>query len=81
VPLLCRLRELRLRVSKNDVNCRDDVAQLGNHLLVGRREEVNHPAWAEGDLADGLGGSDGEGLEEVFGAAHNARVRLFDPLW
>ena len=42
-----------------------------DHLLVLRREEVDHPAGAERDLADGLGGTDGERLEEVTGAAHD----------
>ncbi len=41
---------------------------------------MDHPTWAEGDLAEGLGGTHGEGLEEVFSAAHTLRVRLFTPV-
>ena len=41
------------------------------HLLVGGREEVDHPARRERDLADGLGSTDGERTEEVFGWSHD----------
>ncbi len=43
---------------------------LATHLLVARREEVDHPARPERDLADGLGGADGERSEEVLRRAH-----------
>ena len=49
---------------------------FGDQLLVLRREEVDDPARAERDLADGLGGTDGERLEEVTRAAHDHKVRL-----
>ncbi len=39
-------------------------------FVVGGREEVDHPARPERDLADGLGGADGERPEEVLGRAH-----------
>ena len=44
--------------------------QLGDHLLVGGVEEVDHPRRQERDLPDRLGRADGEGLEEVSGVSH-----------
>ena len=49
---------------------------LATHLLVRRREEVDHPARRERDLADGFGGPDGERAEEISGWAHAATVDL-----
>ena len=46
---------------------------LGDHLLVGEVEEVDHPRGRERDLAERLGRADGEGLEEVAGVSHAAR--------
>ena len=42
---------------------------LGDHLLVGEVQEVDHPGGLEGDLAGRLGRVDGEWLEEVAGVA------------
>ena len=63
-------RHTVFEVGEQDVDRRCDVGHLRPHLLVGRREEVDHPARPERDLADGLGGPDGERSEEVLGRAH-----------
>ena len=47
-----------------------DVGDLGHHLRVRRREEVDHPRRPDRDLPDRLGRADGQRAEEVLGAAH-----------
>ena len=57
-------------------------AGLGDHLLVGEVEEVDHPRRLDGDLAQRLGGADRLRLEEVSGvsqAAPRSRRRLVGP--
>jgi hypothetical protein len=58
-----------LEVAQQDVDRRRDVGHLGDHLLVGEVEEVDHPRGLERDLARRLGRVDGEWLEEVSGVA------------
>ncbi len=55
---------------------RGDLRHLGDHLLVGEVEEVDHPGGLEWDLAHRLGGVDGEGLEEVAGVSQVGRLLL-----
>ena len=43
---------------------------FADHLRVRRREEVDHPRRPERDLADRVGGADGQRAEEVLGGAH-----------
>ena len=62
-------RDRVLEVAEQDVDGGRDVGHLGDHLLVGEVQEVDHPGGFEGDLASRLGGADGEGLEEVSGVA------------
>ena len=63
-------------VREQDVNGGRDVGHLRAHLLVGGREEVDHPAGRERDLAHGFGGPDGERTEEISGWTHDATVDL-----
>jgi hypothetical protein len=63
-------------VAEQDVDGGDDVGKLGNHLCVGRREEVDHSARTERNFVDGVGSSDGQRFEEISGTAH--LVRLMD---
>ena len=56
-----------LEVAEQDVDVADHVGDLGRHLLVARVEEVDRAAGPGGDLADRLGGADGERAEEVLG--------------
>ena len=72
--LLVGHRDRVLEVAEDDVDGGHDLGQLGDDLVVLRREEVDDPAGAEGDLADRLRGTDGERLEEVTGAAHIVRL-------
>ena len=58
-----------LEVAEQDVDLGRDVGHLGDHLLIGEVEEVDHPGRLERDLAGRLGSADGEGLEEVTGVA------------
>ena len=64
-------RHAVFEVGEQDVDRRCDVGHLRAHLLVGGREEVDHPARRERDLADGLGGPDGERAEEISGWTHS----------
>ncbi len=72
----CGLLVLRLdgvlEVAQEHVGLADHVRDLAGHLRVARVEEVDRPRRAGGDLAEGLGGSDGEWGEEVLGRAHGA---------
>ena len=47
-----------------------DVGGLGDHLLVGEVQEVDHPRGPERDLGRRCGRPDGQRLEEVAGVAH-----------
>ena len=69
-------RDTIFEVGEQDVDRRCDVGNLRPHLLVGGREEVDHPARRERDLANGLGSTDGERAEEVFGWTHSSTVDL-----
>ena len=64
-----------LEVAEQDVDLGRDVGRLGDHLLVGEVEEVDHPRRQERDLAERLGRVDGERLEEVSWVPH-ARLNL-----
>ncbi len=59
-------------VAEEDVDLRCDVGDLRDHLLVRRREEVNHSRRGEWDLTDRSRGTDGERFEEVLGATHSS---------
>jgi hypothetical protein len=74
VLLLVR-RDGVLEVAEQHVDLRRDVGDLADHLRVRRVEEVDHPRGEGGDLAHGLGGAEGEGLEEVLRAAHAGVLR------
>ncbi len=69
--LVCRWHAV-FEVAEEDVDGGGDVGDLGHHLRVGPREEVDHPRRGERDLPERLRRSDGEGAEEVLGAAHQA---------
>jgi hypothetical protein len=56
-----------LEVGQQDVDLRGHVRHLGHHLLVGGREEVDHPRRREGDLPHRVGRPDRKGTEEVLG--------------
>ena len=56
-----------LEVAEQDVHLRGDVGDLGDHLLVGEVEEVDHPRGPEGNLARGLRGADRERLKKSLG--------------
>ncbi len=58
-----------LEVAEQDVDRGRDLGHLGDHLLVGEVEEVDHPRGLEGDLADRLGCVDRKRLEEVSGVS------------
>ena len=59
-----------LEVAEQDIDGTDHRGDLGRHLGVAGIEEVDDPRRPGGDLADGGRGADGEGGEEVLGAAH-----------
>ena len=59
-----------LEVAEEHVDRPDEAGHLGRHLLVARVEEVDDPGGAGRDLPDRGRGPDGEGREEVLGAAH-----------
>ncbi len=59
-----------LEVAEEDVDGADEVGDLGRHLGVARVEEMDHPAGPRRHLPDRRGRPDGEGAEEVLGAAH-----------
>jgi hypothetical protein len=61
-----------LEVGQQDVHPRCHVGHLGDHLRVGRREEVDHPRGREGDLPHRVGRTDRQGAEEVLGGTHRA---------
>ena len=63
-------------VAEQDVDGRHDLRDLRAHLVVRRREEVDHPARRKRDLTDGFGSTDGERAEEVSGWAHGPTVDL-----
>ena len=58
-----------LEVAEQDVDRRRDVGHLGDHLLVGEVQEVDHPRGLEGNLARRFGRADREGLVEGSGIA------------
>ncbi len=62
-----------LQVAQQDVHLGRDIGDLGHHLLVGEVEEVDHSGRLEGDLAGGLGGADGEGVEESSWITHRLK--------
>ena len=64
-----------LEVGQQHVDLGRHVGHLGHHLGVGGREEVDHPRRAHRDLAERLGGADGERSEEVLGVAHRRDPR------
>jgi hypothetical protein len=72
--LLAVDRDRVLEVAEQDVGLGGDVGRLGDHLLVGEVEEVDHPRGRDRDLAQRLGGADGKGLEEGTGVAHGRRI-------
>ena len=59
-----------LEVAEQDVDRRGDVRHLGDHLLVGEVEKVNHPRGPERDVAHRLRGADGQRVEEGSRVAH-----------
>ncbi len=61
-----------LEVAEQHVDGADELGHLGRHLLVARVEEVDRPARPGRDLAQRLGGADGERTEEVLGGSHAA---------
>ena len=68
--LLVGGRHAVLEVAEQDVDRGRDVGDLRHHLRVRSGEEVDHPRRGERDLPHRLGGADGQGTEEVLGAAH-----------
>ena len=68
--LLAIDRHRVLEVAEQDVDGRRDVGHLGDHLLVGEVEEVDHPRRLERDLEDRIGGADRQWLAEVAGVSH-----------
>ena len=72
--LLVGHRDRVLEVAEDDVDRRHDLGQLGDDLVVLRREEVDDPARSDRDLAEGRRSADGERLEEVTWAAHAVRL-------
>ena len=75
----CRLlvagRDRVFEVAEQHVDGGRDVGKLGDHLGVLRREEVDHPARPERDVAQRFGRADGERSEEVLRAAHGHEGR------
>ena len=68
--LLVARRDAVLEVGQQHVDGRGDRRNLGDHLRVRRRQEVDHPRRPDRDLPQRLGGADGERPEEVLGRAH-----------
>ena len=62
-----------LQIAEHDVHRGRDVGHLGEHLLVGEVEEMDHARGPDGDLPHGFGGVDREGLEEGAGVAHDGK--------
>ena len=68
--LLVAGRHPVLQVGQQHVDLGGHVGDLGHHLGVRGREEVDHPRRAHRDLADRLGRAHGQRSEEVLGVAH-----------
>src|SRR6188474_746995 len=77
--LLAVDRNRVLEVAEQDVCLGCDIGRLGDHLLVGEVQEVDHPRGLDGDLTQRLGGADRLRLEEVSGVSH-AAPRVVRPL-
>ena len=60
-----------LEVGEQHVDGRCDVGHLGDHLGVGRGEEVDDARRPRRDLAQRIGRADRERTEEVLGRAHH----------
>ena len=58
-----------LEVAEQNVHRGRDVRDLGDHLLVGEVQEVDHPRRLERDLEDRVGGADGQRLSEIAGVS------------
>ena len=56
-----------LEVAEEDVDLLGDVGRLGDHLLVGEVEEMDHPRRRHGDLAERIGGAHRERLQKGTG--------------
>ena len=65
-------RDRVLEVPEQDVGLQRQLRHLGQHLRIGRIEEVDHARRLDRNLAHRLGGADGEGLEEISRASHPA---------
>ena len=68
--LLVGGRHTVLEVGEQHVHLGGQIGELGHHLRIRRREEVDHPGRPERDLTHGLGRPDGQRAEEVFRGAH-----------
>jgi hypothetical protein len=68
--LLVACGDAVLEVGEQHVDLAGHVGHLRAHLLVRRREEVDHPRRPDRDLPHRIGGTDGQGPEEVLCAAH-----------
>ena len=64
-----------LEVAEQDVDLLGDVGRLGDHLLVGEVEEVDHPRRRHGILERRVGRADGQRLEEGSGVLHRTALR------
>ena len=70
--LLAVDRDRVLEVAEQDVGLLGDVGSLGDHLLVGEVEEVDHPRRLDRNLAQRLRRSDRLRVEEVSGVSQGA---------
>ena len=61
-----------LEVAEQDVGLLGDLGRLGDHLLVGEVEEVDHPRGLDRDLAQRLRCADRQRVKEVSGVSQGA---------